>query len=81
MDAERTETLYLEDRTDWSPQPRWGADRRGVLLVLAVLAAFGALASARPGRSARPRAEVARRGYYVVALAGGGSGCSPRPRW
>lgn len=47
------ETLYVEDRTDWSPQPRWPNDRRGLLLVLSVVAIFAGLLGAFSLRDAR----------------------------
>lgn len=64
------ETLYVDDRTDWSPQPRWPNDRRGLLLVLSVIAVFAGLLGAFSLRDARatPRPTVARR-YLTARLA------------
>lgn len=61
------ETLYVDDRTDWSPQPRWPNDRRGALLVLSVMAVFAGLLGAFSLRAAprAPRPVVARR--YLTA--------------
>ena len=46
MSETSPETLYFDDRTDWSPQPRWPNDRRGLLLVLSVMAVFAVLLGA-----------------------------------
>lgn len=71
MSESPTETLYVDDRTDWSPQPRWPNDRRGLLLVLSVMAVFAGLLGAFSLREARrpPRPVAARRTLTVrVAL-------------
>ncbi|MFO0628251.1 MAG: hypothetical protein U0325_21945 [Polyangiales bacterium] len=64
------ETLYVDDRTDWSPQPRWPNDRRGLLLVLSVLGVFAGLLGAFSLRDARAtvRPVVVRR-YFTARLA------------
>jgi hypothetical protein len=67
MSETSPETLYVDDRTDWSPQPRWPNDRRGLLLVLSVLAVFAGLLGAFSLRDARTatRPTAARR--YLTA--------------
>ena len=70
MSESPTETLYVDDRTDWSPQPRWPTDRRGLLLVLSVMAVFAGLLGAFSLREARrtPRPVAARR-YLTARIA------------
>lgn len=67
MSETSPETLYVDDRTDWSPQPRWPNDRRGLLLVLSVMAVFAGLLGAFSLREAHraPRPVAARR--YLTA--------------
>lgn len=60
MNDPTTETLFLDDRTDWAPQWRWHADRRGAFTVLATLTVFTALLGAALQREARATPRVAR---------------------
>lgn len=60
------ETLYLEDRTDWTPRARGGADRRGLFATLAALGAFATLLALAPA-PAPPAPPPPRR--YLVAKA------------
>jgi hypothetical protein len=65
-----TETLFVDDRTDWSPQPRWPNDRRGLLLVLSVLGVFAGLLGAFSQRDARASTRpTAVRRYLTARLA------------
>ncbi|MEZ4394785.1 MAG: hypothetical protein R3A48_27230 [Polyangiales bacterium] len=57
------ETLFLEDRTGWTPRARGGADRRGLVAALAALGAFAALLALTPA-PAPPAPPPARR--YLV---------------
>jgi hypothetical protein len=70
MSESPAETLYVDDRTDWSPQPRWPNDRRGLLLVLSVLAVFagllGAFSQRVPRTATRP---TAARRYLTARIA------------
>jgi hypothetical protein len=70
MSESPAETLYVDDRTDWSPQPRWPNDRRGLLLVLSVMAVFAGLLGAFSLREARrPLRPVAARRILTARLA------------
>lgn len=65
MNQNAPETLFIEDRTHWSPRPRGGVDRRALVAVVAALCAFAGLLGSAPRREPqRPR--VTR---YLVARA------------
>lgn len=82
------ETLFLEDRTDWTPRARGGADHRGLIATLAALGAFAALLALAPAPAPPPPAP-ARRFFVAKAPAPGGAptetaslssrDCSPPP--
>lgn len=61
------ETLYVDDRTDWSPQPRGPTDRRAWLLVLSVMAVFAGLLGAFSTRDARASARPRPVRRYLTA--------------
>lgn len=64
------ETLFVEDRTRWSPQPRGGGDRRALWIVAVALACFAALVLAHPRRAvARSARALKARTVHYVALA------------
>lgn len=81
MDEHGTETLLVEDRTDWTPHTRWRPDRRLGAALLAAAVLFAGVYAAVPDPPRRARVAPARAVYYSGVFTEARSDCSPNPRW
>lgn len=81
MDARPTETLFVDDRTDWATHARWHLDPRWTAVLLAVGVAFAGLFTAVRDPRRGARVEAPRPSHYLAVYGRASSGCSPIPRW